>query len=291
MTSTQAMLRKTAMLSVVLGLALLVGCAARQDALKPPQATVAPYDTARGDMLWAVVPLRNEAGTLQADILAITDRLVAAAEEVRGVRCVPLNRTLEAILALKLDGGVKTPAEARQLAQAMGVDGVIVGTLTAWDPYTPQIGLTLALYARSGSMGGAEPKITDPRALTTSAHGTIPAGERFAERPVSSVSENLDAKNHQVLLDVQQFAEGRSEPVSALGWKRYVKSMDLYQEFAAHFVVDRLIQAEWSRMARQGVRENDQAARAGNKFPAGGTGRPIQRWAGESGNPANSAER
>lgn len=288
MTSTQAMLRNARKLAVVLGVSLLVGCAAQQDALKPPQATVAPYDTTRGDMLWAVVPIRNETGTLQADILTISDRLVAAAEEVRGVRCVPLNRTLEAIVALKLQGGVKTPAEARQLAQAMGVDGVVVGTLTAWDPYTPQIGLTLALFARSGSMGGEETKITDPRALTASAHGTPPASERFAERPVSTVSENLDGKNHQVLLDVQQYAEGRSDPASALQWKRYVRSMDLYQEFAAHFVMDRLIQAEWSRMARQGVREDDRAARAGEKSPGG---RTIERWAGESGSGSNSAER
>lgn len=267
---------------------MAVGCAARTGVLKPPQATVAPYNTARGDMLWAVVPLRNETGTLQADILTITDRLVAAVEEVRGVRCVPLNRTLEAIVALKFNGGVKTPAEARQLAQAMGVDGVVVGTLTAWDPYTPQVGMSLALFARSGTMGGEEPKITDTRALTASAHGQPPASERFAERPSSTVSENLDGKNHQVLLDVQRFAEGRTEPVSALGWKRYLKSMDLYQEFAAHFVVDRLIQAEWSRMARQGVRESDRAARNGDKSPPE---RTIQRWAGEPGSESKSAER
>lgn len=283
MTSAQAMLGRILVLAA--GLGLIGGCVDQSGGLKAPQATVSPYDTTRGEMLWAVVPLRNESGTLQADILAISDRLVAAVEEVKGVRCVPLNRTLEAIVALNLQDGVRTPAQARQLAQAMGVDAVVVGSLTAWDPYTPQLGFSLALFARPGGMGGEEQKLTDPRALTASATGTTPASERFAERPVSTVSENLDGKNHQVLMDVRAYAEGRTDAVSALHWERYVKSMDLYQEFAAHFVVDRLIQSEWSRMARQGVRESDRAARAGGKP----SGRTIERWAGENGR--NSGDR
>lgn len=292
MTSSQAMLmpvaRRVMMIAALAGVIAVGGCANTPKDIRPPSATVSPYDTSRGEVLWAVLPLRNESGTLQPDILSISDRLVAAVEEVRGVRCVPLNRTMEAVLALKLEGGVKSPHEARLLAQAMGVDGIVVGSLTAWDPYTPQVGITLALYSRPGSMGGEAPKGTDPRALTTSATGEMPVSERFAEKPLSTVSENLDAKNHQVLLDVQQYAEGRVDPGSALQWKRYVKSMDLYQEFVAHFVVDRLIQAEWSRMASRGVRENDRSARTGGN-PLGG--RTIERWAGQPGNETKSAER
>lgn len=294
MTSSQAMLwmgrgvSRGIGLMAIAGAMVVGGCANDKDALKAPQTTVSPYDTSRGELLWAVVPLRNESGTLQADVLTISDRLVAAVEEVQGVRCVPLNRTLEAIVSLNLEGGVKSPADARKLAQAMGVDGVVVGSLTAWDPYTPQLGITLALFAQSGPMGGEPQRITDPRELTASASGKPAAAERFADRPVSTVSENLDGKNHQVLMDVQQYATGRTDPSSAMSWKRYVKSMDLYQEFAAHFVVDRLVQAEWSRMARKGVRESDQAARTGGNPPGG---RTIQRWAGESGNETKGAER
>ena len=288
MTSVRAMLGKMVTIAALTGVLMVSGCANRNGGLVAPQPTVSPYDSARGELLWAVVPVRNESGMLQADVIAISDRLVAAVEEVKGVRCVPLNRTLEAIVALELDGGVKTPAEARQLAQVMGVDGIVVGTLTAWEPYTPQMGLTLALFARPGAMGADGARTTDPRALTASSTGTQPAAERFAEKPVSTVSEHLDGKNHQVLMDVRTYAEGRTDSVSALHWRRYVRSMDLYQEFAAHFVVDRLIQAEWSRLARQGVRESDRAARSEGK-PSGG--RTIERWAGEAGNVTKSADR
>ena len=190
---------------------LLAACAHREGVLTPPQRTVAPYATG-ADVLWAVVPLRNESGTTDPDIAVISDKLVAALEEVEGVRAVPLNRTLQAMHALGLEQGPKTPGDARKLAQAMGVDGVLVGSLTAWDPYTPTLGLALGLFARPGAMREETGEPLNPRDLTASGTGHQPAPDRFSERPLSSVSEHLDAKNHQVLLDVKTYANGRSDP-------------------------------------------------------------------------------
>jgi hypothetical protein len=64
------------------------------------------------------------------------------------------------------------------------------------------------------------------------------------------VSEHLDAKNHQVLMDVKSYAEGRHDPKTALGWKRFTASMDLYTEFAAWRTVGQLVDHEWIRLAR-----------------------------------------
>lgn len=248
MTSAQIMLAQRVLLSLsLLGIAAMeYACAPTEKPLTAPVVTVAPYDTAQGEVLWAVVPLRNESGTSEAEHGVISDKVVSAAEEIRGVRCLPLNRTLEALRALKM-GRPTSPADLRLLAQTMGVDGLLVGSITAYDPYTPIVGLSLALYARDR---GAPEQTLDVRKLSSSPAETgISGRSRFSERPVAVYSEMLDAKNNQVLMDLKNYAAGRHDEGSAFGWKRYAASMDLYTEFAASRAVDGLIQSEWIRLA------------------------------------------
>jgi hypothetical protein len=91
-------------------------------------------------------------------------------------------------------------------------------------------------------------KTLDPRDLRSSA--SDPSGQsevRWGDRPAAVVAERWDAKNNQVLLDVKAFAEGRMKQVSAMGWKRYLASMDLYSEFVGYRAVDDLLQQEWIR--------------------------------------------
>ncbi len=263
-------------LLISLGIACgFTGCTAQPDTLVAPSTITAPYASSRGEVLWAVVPLRNESGTLSADPIMASDDLVSAVEQVSGVRAVPLNRTIEAMRALNM-GVVRSPGDAKRLAQKMGVDGILVGTITAYDPYTPAMGLALALYARPGGMGGESSEPLDVRALTgqtAESRGMTP----FADAPVSTVSEHLDANNHQVLMDLRTFAEGRADPESALGWKRYVKSMPLFSKFAAHHAVDELMRSEWTRLAARehaGAPERPRAAgaekRAGAEEPEKG---------------------
>ena len=214
-----------------------------------PRASLAPYGTQDGEPLWAVVPPRNDSGTSIADSNTLGDKLVAAAAETRGLRVLPLNRTLEAMRALQMPA-VRTPADARRLAETLGVDGILVSSITAYEPYTPTMGIMLALYARPGAMLAPDEDL-DPREL--SMRPTDPAARpnsNFREVPVSVTSVHLDGKDHQVLMDVRGFATGRSDPASALNWRRYTASMPLYEEFAAHFAVDQLMQKEWIRLGR-----------------------------------------
>ena len=231
------------------------GCAAKPE-LTPPSVLAAPYDTTQGDVLWAVAPLRNESGASIADPLAVSDKVVAAAAQVRGVRVVPINRTLAAMRALEITG-ITTPDDARRLAAEMGVDGLIVGSVTAWDPYNPPtLGLSLALYARPGAMDQRGSRPVDTREFAYQPVEVDPFPRSgYADGPASVVSEHLDGKNHQVLMDLQSFAAGRHEPDTALGWKRYLASMDLYTEFAAWHAVGRLLDGEWLRLARAGCED------------------------------------
>ncbi len=76
-------------------------------------------------------------------------------------------------------------------------------------------------------------------------------GNRFGGDPITVVSEHLNARNHEVLMAVRNYAIGRSDQMSALGWRSYTASMELYTQFAAHHCVGRLIDEEWLRLARQ----------------------------------------
>lgn len=257
MTSAQTMLfRGRALRAVTIALAIglvagLSGCVKDREVLVAPRILLAPYETSQGEVLWAVAPLRNESGTTEAEKGAVSDKIVAAVEQTEGLRCLPLNRTLEAMRALKIER-VSTPAQVKQLAQAMGVDGILVGSITSYDPYTPTIGIALALYARPGSMERWNGRQINPTVLEVQpTEQTAPARSNFPEGPASVYSSNLDAKSHQVQMELREYGRGRVKEPSALGWKRYMASMDLYTEFAAYHAVDGLLRNEWVRLTRE----------------------------------------
>lgn len=234
----------------------LASCGQSRHALRPPQQIIAPYDPAAGEVTWAVLPLRNESGTTAANTLALTDKLIVRADEIEGVTVLPLNRALSAMRQLGI-AEPGTPAEVEQIAKALGVDGVLVGSVTAYRPYDPPLyGLGLALYARPERLQGREAgssemnvrrlvfQPTDYAYFRTFEHENTPTTS-----PVSVIGTMLDGTSHAVQEQVRMYADGRSEDVSALGWRSYLASMDRYTEFASWFAVQRLMDHEWIRLA------------------------------------------
>jgi hypothetical protein len=232
----------------------LVGaCASRTDELHPPTTVRAPYDTSRGEVLWAIAPLRNESGTTAVDPLAFADKLANAVGQVRGLRVIPVNRTLEVMRALNL-AEISSHTQALQIATELGADAILVGSVTAYDPYNPpQIGVSLALVARPGHLTNASDASVPHSDIRyrSSEYIAFPRSQHKSS-PISSFSSFLDAKNHQVQADLRTYAIGRDEGQSALGWRRYMASMDLYTEFAAWHSVCTLLEREWIRIARVG---------------------------------------
>jgi hypothetical protein len=160
---------------------------------------------------------------------------------------------LDAMAALEM-AHPQTPADLDRLARTLGADGVIVGSITAYDPYEPILGIALGLYARPGALehGGSEELEIDPRQLreqpTTYDHfGT----ERSMGRgPASSVMLVLDGRDHDVKMRVRRYAQGRGEGESSLGWERYLRSMPEFERFVTFESVGLLLQREWVRLAR-----------------------------------------
>ncbi len=236
-------------LTTILAWTGLPGCQTAPD-LEPAGVTLAPYDQSHGELLWAVAPLRNESATTTVDPLTMSDRVVEAIEQVKGIRCLPMNRTLETMRVLRIPM-IRTPAEANKLADALGVDALVVGAITAYDPYDPRIGMALSLVPRTVAMNGVaevQPAALDSRKVQASPTEVV-AASALGE-PSSSVSALFDGKNQSVQMDVRTYAEGRADKGSAAGWRRYLRSVDLFSEFAAFRLVDQLVQKETIRLAR-----------------------------------------
>ena len=235
----------------------LMGCAnANRDRLYQPHVDVYPAPQGGGDQLWAVVPLRNESGTSLGDTLRLADQLSASITEVQGLRAVPVNRVIDGMRTLEIEV-IDDPGQARLLAQWLGVDGLILGTITAYDPYDPPtIGISLALFDRTGqdAQGGQ----LDPKLLSTqpNPYSYFPRTTRDSV-PASSIAMHLDGRNHAVLQRVRQFAAGRHDTRGAYGWRRYLASMDLYERFAAHAAIGELLEGERLRLGYAAAEESD----------------------------------
>lgn len=228
--------------------ALAVGsCGSSAKRVVYPERLRSPYASS-GQVVWAVVPPRNETGVSVVDELSVGDALVEEIGQVKGLDCLPLNRTINAMRSLGL-ASVDSPAQAKALARAAGADAVVVSTITSWQPYhPPRIGLNVVLFASSGSMGVQDGFTGDVRAIQASATAGGPVSG-VPNGPVSGVSVILDASNTAIMRKVEMYGEARVEPNDPMGWERYSKSMRLYTRFACHRAVELLLDAERGRVA------------------------------------------
>jgi len=242
-----------AMLAVVMSGALSACGFNKPQRFVTPSTLDSPYAPDRAVTVWAVSPMRNESGTSAVDPMRVSDELVAQLQQVRGVQVLSLNRTLAAMRTLGLVS-IESQADATGLAQELGVDAIVVGTITAYDPYDPlQLGLALALLAPSGSpiIGATGMTNTvDPYALqAVGSDFGLPIGGGAGSGPLSVVAMHYDGANHDVQLQAKRFAQGRTDPVSALGWEGYVSSMRLFTKFACYDATARLLREERVRLA------------------------------------------
>lgn len=252
-------LTRAALLALTLVAFAASGCSSvfKGPEFTDPNVVVAPYDAPR-EVVFAVAPLRNESGAGVVNELTLTDRLVEALTQVQGLTALPTNRAVSAMRSLDMDR-VSTPAEARQLAERLGADGIIVGTITSYDPYDPpRIGMNLVLHARTRVMqGDGSSGFIDPVALQRAATDAGISITDSGDLPVSAFGQVIDASNHDVLSDIKRFAAGRHDPDTAMGWRIYVKSVTRYAEYVGYRAARSLMDSERRRLTHR-TRETDE---------------------------------
>jgi len=228
-------------LGLIALLLALPGCYTAGD----DEGLVAPYE---GRHVWAVAPLHNEAGTAAADGLMLADKLAQRVESVKGLEVLPVNRVLAAMDTLRLRR-IATREQAMELLGELRADGLVVGSITAYEPYEPpKLGVALDLYTSLA----LHRQPLDVRQLTKAA--TDPTAKQPASepptQPVVSVSALYDANEPAVRERLSDYADDRREAVRVGADRIYRISIERYSEFASHAIVDRLLEAERSRLAR-----------------------------------------
>jgi len=247
MTSAQSMqpvrLWRAGLRSIVIAAALglptvLAGCNGQ---LAEPATVQAPYPRLQA---WGVAPFLNESGVSIVDTPRIADGFVAEVQQIAGIDTIPVNRVIAAMRETGIPE-VVTHGDALTIMNLLQLDGLVVGTITAYDPYRPlRFGMAVQLYTR-------QPLETEvnPRDLTASTSGTASPGEIGPPRPVAQAAGVFDAKDHRTLRRLEEYAAGRHEPRSAFGPEIYLVSMDLYTGFVCHQLLQDLLRSEEYRMA------------------------------------------
>lgn len=258
MTSAKVMLTQFAclMFRAALGLTVIggpmAGCELWQRD-KGPDPLRAPYAERQ---VWAVAPLGNESGTRWVDGARLADHFVQQLQNAEGLDAVAVNRVLAAMESLEMET-VASPDDAAALRETLDVDGLIVGTVTAYDPYDPpKLGLAVELY-----VGPRQPRLAAPdvRELQRAPSDRwVQPPPLDLKRPVSVVSTHLDAADPGVRQQLEHYASQRGrEGVGEERWRLYRISMDLYTEFVSYEVSRRLLDAELQRLQPPPVAQDE----------------------------------
>jgi len=234
--------RRVSTLASLAFAAICAGCDSGPK-LEPHASLASPYVHGR---LWAVAPLRNESGVSRVDGARMADAFAQQVQLVSGIDCLPVNRVLLVMDTLNIRE-VTTPAQAESVRRALHVDGLIVGTITEYDPYRPpKLGAAIQLFSSDDDDIVSS---IDPVALSRSAREPAAPAARRGHLPTAQAAGMFDATDHEVLYALGAYARGRTEPDSAYGPDIYLVSMEMYTQFVAHELLARLLQQEQTRLA------------------------------------------
>ena len=210
--------------------------------LVEPRSLHSPYDQTQ---LWAVAPFANESGSLHVDPYEIADAMAAEVQHTEGLLVLPVNRVIAAMRELDLLA-IATPGEAMQVMNLIGADGLIVGTVTAYDPYRPMtLGVAVELHRQEREITSRR---FDTRDLTRSPSGRVSPGALDRSNPVAQAAGVFEAANHRTLSRLEEYASGRSVPDGAFGRDIYQVRMDLYAQFVSYQLLQDLLEREHLRL-------------------------------------------
>jgi hypothetical protein len=217
-------------------LALVIGCASsgkktwgEESALVVPPA---------GPRVIAVAPAIDLSGQEIIDPLLQADIVFQQLGQVRGVTAVPVNRAAEVMASMRI-GSIETADDAMMICDALGVDALIVPTITLWHPYNPpRVGASLTMFVRHwNTPGQSESDIrTLSRAATPGAMESMPRNADLIQ-----ASGVFDASAGSTRARLEAYASGRSDPAGPMGRGEYLQNMDRYSAFVWHDLIGQLL--------------------------------------------------
>jgi len=212
--------------------------------LTQPALMTSPYEHTQ---VWAVAPFTNESGVSLVEGDKVADQFVHQVQDIRGVNAIPVNRVIVAMRELDMPH-VRSAHDAAALMSKLGVDGIIIGTVTAYDPYRPMtLGAAIELHLADQSHRSRA--VLDTRSLSRSTNESYSPASLGPGNPVAQAAGVFDARNHETLAWLKHYATGRTTPDSAYGQDIYLVRMDLYTQFVSYRLLHDLLDLEWNRLS------------------------------------------
>lgn len=177
----------------------------------------------------AVAPVLNLSGTEDFDPLKLTDLIASEFVSFDNVAVIPVNLTLA---ELERHGmvAVETPEDALELARALGADATVVTAVTEYNPYYPPVvGMVMQWYGVRPSTSGTRLDPVTASRLAADLPWQLSDGGGAA--PLRQVQCVFNASHDGVLKDVRRYAERRSGEKSPYGWRKYLRSQELYVRY------------------------------------------------------------
>jgi hypothetical protein len=226
-------LRRSGLFALLL-LCGITGCETRPDYGVEERLQLPP---AAPRQVWAVAPAVNLSGQSGVDPLLQADLLYAQLQSVRGVTAVPVNRVAEAYLALGIDG-INSPGDAAAVCELLGVDALVVPTVTLYHPYDPpRMAAAVQVFAGRGNVLGpiSLPNADAVRSLTRSgsadsANVVLPSPNVAGSQMIQRVGV-FDARDGSVRRAAQNYAAGRFDPEGAAADRGVFLVADRYGGF------------------------------------------------------------
>lgn len=230
-------------LSLILGALTIAsgsGCADRSAAAEARRAQI--YRS----RVIVVAPVLNLSDNADVDTLRLTDWIASEFLRFDNQSVVPVNLTLAA-LARMGKGRVETPADAYALASEFGADATVVTAITEYDPYDPpHVGMVMQWYGQTPSAG---PRM-DPVLASRESSALQASAPALAGAPAFQVQRGYDAADERVLDELEDYAEDREGHLSPYGWRKYVKSQELFVRYCAWSSIRTMLRVE-TNSARQ----------------------------------------
>ena len=241
----------------LLALALLSGC------ITPKYGEEQQLSINNGTHpVWAVAPAINLSGETGVDPILQADLVFHQLGAVNNVNLIPVNQVIAVYAALHITK-VESEEQAQIVCEQLGCDGLIIPTITVYDPYNPpKFGASLQLLRRNAV---DHPNNIDPRELTRAA--TPMAIDPLPSHPNFIQTVGMyDAANGSVRDALMRYARGRYDPTGPMGANEYLLSMDRYCGFVYYTLVQQMI----GRVTGQPVESAPVAQTAQNSLTAQG---------------------
>ncbi|MCC5829784.1 MAG: hypothetical protein JJU36_10100 [Phycisphaeraceae bacterium] len=248
----------TPLILLLIASMLSTGCLWKERIGRGADPILSPYQSER---TWAVAPFRNESGSIHANTIRIADHVGQHFQNASYIRVLPMTRVLDIMTQLGMND-IATLEDAQRLMAALGADGLIIGSVTAYDPYDPpKLGLTIELF----SVDDPEIEPVGPEAIRRLAASPTeePARRgwwRIENQPVSSQGAYFDAADPHVRRAIIDYAARRgNRDLGNESARIYHLSIDRYSEFVTYVMAQRLMNAERLRLEARRIEQLTQS--------------------------------